>query len=401
MIELQPSGIAHGGEAIARLDGKAHFVEGAMPGERVSAEVVKDGGSWARAELVEVLEPSPQRVDPPCRHFDECGGCQWQFAEYQAQLEWKQSVVEGQLAHLGRMSDPPVRATVAPGDPYHYRNRMDFAVEAGRPALRRRRSRDLTALDECLLLEPRLAELLEAAGDLGRAEGITLRIGVTTGETLAVIEGPVPKGIESWGCSVAKKKGRFPKPIIGTGEIHETVGGVTFRITGHAFFQSNTAGAAVLVDLVDEALAPGPADVLLDAYAGGGLFGLTVGRNAARLLAIESSPLGINDLIFNARSAGIRGRIEEGTVEQAAAELEDEWTIAVVDPPRTGLGREGAAAVVRTRPRAIAYVSCDPAALARDTRLLAEAGYSLDWAAPVDMFPQTFHIETVASFVAG
>jgi 23S rRNA (uracil1939-C5)-methyltransferase len=401
VIELHPTDVAHGGEAVGRLDGKAHFVDGAMPGERVLGEVVKETASWARVELRRIVAPSPQRVEPPCRHFGTCGGCQWQYADYPAQLEWKRTIVAGQLAHLGRIAEPPVRPTVAVGPAYGYRNRVDFEVRDGRPAFHRRRSHDLEPIAECLLLHPLLADLFDRLGDLGEARRLTLRCATTSGETLAVISGPVPPGAASWGCSVSHRSRGELRSIVGDGTIVESVSGMGFRITGDAFFQNNTPGAEVLVSLVREALAPRSDDTLLDAYAGGGMLGVTVGRDAGGVIAIEADPLAVQDLVHNAAAAGIDHLIVEGTVAEAVPEIDDPWEIAVVDPPRNGLGIKGVEAVTTGTPRAIAYVSCDPASLARDCRYLAEAGYSLDWAAPVDMFPQTFHIETVAAFSAG
>lgn len=401
MIELRPTGVAHGGEAVARVDGKTHFVDGAMPGERVLGEVVKETASWARVELLRVLEPSPQRVEPPCRHFDTCGGCQWQYADYAAQLEWKQTIVAGQLAHLGRIAEPPVRPTVATGPAYGYRNRVDFEVLDGRPAFHRRRSHDLEPIAECLLLHPLLADLFGRLGDLGEARRLTLRCSTTSGETLAVISGRVPESAASWGCSVSQRHHGDLRPVVGDGTIVESIFGLGFRITGDAFFQNNTTGAEILVSLVREALSPQRDDTLLDAYAGGGMFGITVGREAGGVIAVEADSLAVQDLLCNAAAAGMDHLILEGTVEEAIPEIDDPWDISVVDPPRDGLGISGVAAVTTGRPRAIAYVSCDPASLARDCRSLAEKGYRLQWAAPVDLFPQTFHIETVAAFSAG
>ncbi|MBI5157614.1 MAG: class I SAM-dependent RNA methyltransferase [Acidimicrobiia bacterium] len=401
MIELHPTDVAHGGEAVARVEGKAHFVEGAMPGERVLGEVIKDGGSWARVELHRIVERSPHRIEPPCAHFGVCGGCQWQFAEYPIQLEWKRTILAGQLAHLGKIVEPPVRDTVMVGAPFGYRNRADFRVAGGGPAFHRRRSHDLEPIDECLLLHPSLAELYARLGDLGDATAVTLRIAVTTGARLAVVEGQVPATATDWGCSVSyRRRGRL-SAVIGDGTITETVAGATFRITGDAFFQNNTAGAEMLVALVREALVPRIGDTLLDAYAGGGLFGITVGRDLAAVIAVESDPLAVSDLRHNAATAGLAVRIIEGAVEQAVPLIGGRWDLAVVDPPRDGLGVKGVEAVAAGRPRTIAYVSCDPASLARDARYLGERGYRLLWAAPVDLFPQTFHIETVAAFSAG
>jgi 23S rRNA (uracil1939-C5)-methyltransferase len=198
---------------------------------------------------------------------------------------------------------------------------------------------------------------------------------------------------------VVQRRGHRLAPVAGAQSIVETVAGVALRITADTFFQNNTAGAEALVALVAEALEPRPDEVLLDAYAGGGLFGLTVGRAAASVIAVESSDAAVADLRRNARTASMPVRAVAGAVEAALPHL-GTWQIAVADPPRTGLGERGVQAIVGGRPRAVAYVSCDPASLARDTRALMAAGYRLDWAAPVDLFPQTFHIETVAAFRA-
>lgn len=399
MIELTPSDIAHGGEAVARVDGKAHFVAGAMPGELVTATVTLDKGAWARANLVDVVEPSPNRVTPPCPHFAACGGCQWQFADYPSQLEWKRSIVAGQLRHLGRVDDPPVRETVAPGPEYRYRNRMDYRVLGGSPALHRHKSNELVALTECSLLRPELAELFDRLGDLRGADRVTLRIAVASGEMLVVVRGELPEAHATWGCSVVKAGRDGLDTIIGSPSIHETVAGVDLRITGEAFFQNNTDGAAALVALAKEALDAGPDDTLLDAYAGGGLFALTAGAAAGRVIAVEVGSTAFNDLRHNARSSGREIRVVRGALEEVAGTLDEYWTLAIVDPPRTGLRADGVAAITATGPRTIVYVSCDVASLARDARMLGDAGYHLDWATPVDMFPQTFHVETVARFV--
>jgi 23S rRNA (uracil1939-C5)-methyltransferase len=400
VIELVPEDIAHGGEAVGRLYGKAHFVAGVIPGERVQGRVVVDKGSWARVELERVLEPSPDRVEPPCPHFQACGGCQWQYADYSAQLRWKASIVAGQLAHLGGMQDPPVREAVAAGPPYGYRNRMDFRVADGRPALHRRRSKQLVPLDECSLLHPELRSLFDALGPLEGVRKLILRIGATTGERLVIVEGTVPEQAAGWGTSVAQRTRQGLRVIKGSGEIHEEIDGVTLRITGGSFFQNNTDGADRLVGLVAEALHPERIDTMLDAYAGGGLFGATVGRDAGRVLAVEASPMSLHDLRHNLAGSGVADhRVVAGAFEEEAFHLDEYWDLAVVDPPRRGLGIGGVAAVTAATPRVIAYVACDPASLARDRRHLADAGYELEWVTPVDLFPQTYHIEAVARFV--
>ena len=388
--------MAHGGEAVGRADGKAIFVDGALPGEEVEVEILEDRGSWARAALVSVIEPSGDRVEPKCGHFGRCGGCQWQFAPRETQAIWKKDTVAGQLQHLGKIADPDVRSTVTPGPAFGYRNRMDFRVEQGKPALYRRRTRELEVLNECPLLSESLSGMLDEVGDLSPLRRITLRVGSNTGDRLAIVSGRVPDTAGGWSFPVcAVRRGR-PEPIHGEPFLSEKIGETTFRVTASAFFQNNTAGAGSLVDLVGEALNVAETDVLLDAYAGGGLFALTVGRNARRVVAVESAGMAADDLAHNSRVAGVEVERFSTPVESGIGGAV--WSVAVCDPPRTGLGVDGVAAITTATPRAIAYVACDPASLARDARLLGEAGYDLDYAVPVDMFPQTFHIETVARF---
>ncbi|NOX21868.1 MAG: class I SAM-dependent RNA methyltransferase [Actinobacteria bacterium] len=400
MIELTTTDIAHGGEAIARLNGKTHFVAGALPGEVVLASVVRDKGSWARADLVEVRQPSPDRIDPPCPHHGVCGGCQWQFAPHALQLGWKQEILAGQLSHIGGIDPAVVRPAIAPSEGYHYRNRMDFKVLNGRLALTKRRSRDLTPIDSCHISAPRIAELAARLGPLDGVQQITLRVSHATDDIVVVIRGRVPAHAGEWQVDVGHRDRREFSPVIGDCTMIERIGDVDLRISGDAFFQNNTLGAEVMVSLVTEILEIDETDTLLDAYAGGGLFAATVGQPAERVLAIESHPLAVRDLRRNLkRHLGDAGEVVRGTVEDRVESLDEYWTKAIVDPPRTGLGADGVAAVTAATPSRIAYVSCDPASLARDAKLLDEYGYTLEHCTPVDMFPQTFHIESVASFV--
>lgn len=389
--------MAHGGEGVGRHHGKTIFVAGAIPGERVKVRISHEKASWARAELAEVIEPAESRRSPPCSHFGACGGCQWQYLQYQAQLQWKASIVAGQLRHLGQITDALLDPIVAPGPPFAYRNRMTFHVADGRGGLYRVRSRELVPLSACLLLTPLLAELYPRLVDLDGVRELTLRAGVRTGELLALVKGKVPAGARTWGVQVAHLKGRSFEPVIGEAHLHELVAGVRFRISGVGFFQVNTNGADALVRLVEDALQPAADETLLDAYAGVGLFSATVGRSAGRVVAVESNSRAAADLHHNLAGAGVgEAEVVGGRLETVP--LTGTWDVAVCDPPRAGLGRAGIEAVTSGSPRRLAYVSCDPASLARDARMLAEYGYALVQATPVDLFPQTFHIETVARF---
>lgn len=398
MIELHPHDMAHGGEAVARKDGKAHFIAGAMPGEVVTGTVVQDKGSWARVALVDVVESVEGRREAPCRHATTCGGCQWQHADESLQHLWKRQTIIGQLEHLGRVTNPSVHEIVAVSDNFHYRNRMDFHVVDGRPALYRERSNDLVALDECLLLAPPIQAIFDRLVDLGDIERLTLRCGVNTGDVMIVVEGDVPESVLKLGVPVVKQTRHGLEPVIGDATLTEIVDGVTFEIPPEGFFQNNTAGAEALVAGVKAVLEVSDHETLLDAYCGVGLFGATVGQAAGRVLAIEASERATAFARRNLQSAGVDSKVIAGSVTRDIEAFDEYWDVAVVDPPRKGLTERGIEAVTSAMPRRIAYVSCDPASFARDTRILGGYGYEFVEATPVDLFPQTYHVEIIGRF---
>lgn len=360
--------MAHGGRAVGHHDGQVVFVQGAYPGETIEAEVTRSASRHLFAMASRIVEPSPDRIVAPCPHFGPCGGCQWQSAAYPAQLRWKQEIVADQLRFVGRLPEVDVRPTIAPGPEYGYRNRMDFKLVDGRPALNRIESHELVPIKICLLLAPPLRDLFDGLEVRSECERVTLRAGLRTGESLVLFD---------------DERGR----------LHETVAGVRFRITSRAFFQTNTDGAETLVRLVRDALQATASDVLVDGYAGGGLFSATVGAGCRKVVAVESDPVALGDLNANTRATVVNRRFE-----RCRALLPKSWDLAVVDPPRIGLGMASVNTMVSGRPRSIAYVSCDPATFARDAALLVAAGYRLDWVQPVDLFPQTYHIELVGAF---
>ena len=390
--------MAHGGEAVARKDGKAHFIAGAMPGEVVEAAVTDDRGSWARARLISIIEPSPLRQDPPCPHAHVCGGCQWQYADRDVQLGWKHDIVVSQLSHLGRMEDPPVGPTIAPGPSLGYRNRMDFHVTDGRAGLMRHRSNDVVPLDSCPLLDPILQPIFDRLGDLRGVDRITLRCGIRTGDVVIIVDGDVPDHAESWGAPVLRLERRKAVPVIGDAKLVEVVDDTPFAIPFTGFFQNNTHGADTLVDVVREAADLSEEETLLDGYCGVGLFGATVGKDAAFVLGIDSIPDAVEFARRNLDRAGVNSHLVTGSVTKDIERLDAYWDVAIVDPPRKGLGERGVEAVTSALPRRVVYVACDPASLARDSRILAGVGYDLIEATPIDLFPQTYHVEVVATF---
>jgi len=413
-ITLDLTGIAHGGEAFGRHGGKVIFVAYALPGERVVARVVEEHRSWARAELVEVLTPAEDRIEPPCPYFgpDQCGGCQWQHIRYERQLVLKQEVVIDQLRRLGHIPEPPVRPTLAVGEPFGYRNHVQLAVDPeGRLGFRRAGSQDVIPIDRCLLLHPMLDELYhtlelgdeeEPAAQLaGWLHRVTLRVGVTTGQSLVIFEtrrDELPELEVDFPVScVLLTRGGQTQPLIGPPYIEEDVAGRRYRISANSFFQVNTPGAEVLVSLVREYLDPHPEETLIDAYCGVGLFGLAMQGRIGRLIGIEESPDACEDFAWNAQDwEPERVELHEGRVEEVLRVINEPIDLVVVDPPRAGVGKEALAELTRLAPRRIVYVSCDPATLARDAAYLQAHKYRLVEVQPVDLFPQTFHIESVS-----
>ncbi len=404
-IALCLTDMAHGGSALGRHEGKVIFVPYALPGEKATVDILEDKRRFARARLLELHTASPDRVTPPCPFFGECGGCQWQHADYPAQLAFKTDIVRDQLIRLGKFADPPVQDTLASPAPWQYRNHVQFALDRlGRLGFRALASRRIVPVDECLLLHPLLDELfvaldLGAEGALPPLKRLSLRAGTNTGDQMIIFETveDEPPQLEvdfPLSCVLLLNDGRIAN-LIGHNHIVEQVAGRSFRISAGSFFQVNTPQAETLIRLVKEYLSPRGDETLLDGYCGVGTLGLTLADQVAHVIGIESAPTAVEDFHINAE--GIENvAILPGLLEEVLPGLETPVDLAVVDPPRTGVHADALAALARLAPQRIVYVSCDPATLARDGRTLADAGYKLAIAQPVDMFPQTYHVETVS-----
>lgn len=398
---LHIESLAHLGAGIARDGGKVVFVPYTAPGDLVRARLVEDKPRFARAVLEEVLEPSPYRVDPLCPYFGDCGGCQWQHVDYATQTQYKSRIMAEQLAHVGRLPGVDVRPTIGMGDPWGYRNSARLTVGPnGALGFQRAESHEVVAVEDCLILHPLLRDLLRTLDvEFPELRALTLRASTRTGERMIVLEtaGDEPPEMEvdiPVSCVLALEDGRVAT-LIGETAIHEEVAGRRYRISPTSFFQVNTWGAERLVEIVAEALEPQGWERLLDLYCGVGLFGLALAGRVGEVVGVESAPSAVADALVNAEGMD-NVTLVEGFAEEAMAALEGGFDLAIVDPPRGGVHPAALRALVEKRPRRIAYVSCEPTTLARDCAALAGAGYRLRWVQPVDMFPQTYHIESVA-----
>lgn len=432
VLELRIGPVAHGGHCVARHEGRVVFVRHALPGERVLARVEAAGESdrfW-RADAVEVLEPSPDRVVAPCPLAGpgRCGGCDWQHADLAAQRRMKGDVVREQLQRLGHVdlgSVPGLAGLTAeplpvPGradDGLGWRTRMRFAVDGeGRVALRRHRSHELVPVPHCPIAHAEVDATGVGTRRWGRAEAVEVVAAATDGDEpqrLVVVEPPPSARVSAPAlaaeASLALRTPEGLRRLRGRTWVEEHLrpDGVErrFRVTGSGFWQVHPAAPRVLVDAVLAAAAPRPGERAVDLYCGVGLFtaalALRVGP-AGAVLGVESDARAVADARRNLHDLP-QVTLEAGRVERALPRLvHDGWSradVVVLDPPRAGAGRAVLDAVLAMRPRVVVYVACDPAALARDVALAAAGGYRLAGLRALDLFPMTQHVECVATIV--
>ena len=374
------------GEAMADFDGYNVFVAGGIPGERVVAEVVKVHRKYVSAKVVDVLEASPDRVEPPCPYYGECTGCQWQHLSYDAQLKTKHEKVTDALQRVGELADPPVSEVRPSPDQLGYRNHARFTINRdGALGFINRETRQFVRIDKCLLMHQGVNDLLEELQDhCGETTQLSIRAGKYSGDFL----------IQPY----------LVHPEIGvlTGQKRytESVAGQDFLVSSPSFFQVNVEQAAAAADVVRDRLHLTAADVLLDAYTGVGTFAILLAPSVKRVIAVEESSAAVADAKQN---AGDLQNLEFvlGRTEDALRNLPVKPDVVVLDPPRSGCQPRALESLIEMAPSRVAYVSCDAETLGRDLKILCQGGYRLDEVAPLDMFPQTHHVECVALLSRG
>ena len=417
-LELVVGPVAHGGHCVARHQGRVVFVRHALPGERVVAEVVEgeDDDRFWRADAVEVLEPSPDRVTPPCPFAGpgRCGGCDWQHATPAAQRRLKADVVREQLRRLAGLDVAVhVEAVDGPGVDLErglgWRTRVQLAAdESGRLGFRRHRSHELELVDDCLIASPGVRETEVPRQRWPGAAGVEVVASAAGDDRLVVLTprrgararpATLPEGTS---FAVTDEDGvRRERGRTWVGEPVDLPGGArTFRVTGSGFWQVHPGAAEALVRAVLDAVRPRPGERALDLYAGAGLFAAALGQavgESGSVLAIEGDRRAAADArrnLHDLRHVTVQhGRVDARLGGATAGD------VVVLDPPRTGARRAVVEAVAALRPRVVAYVACDPAALARDVAFLGATGYRLECLRAFDLFPQTAHVECVALLV--
>ena len=407
----------YGGSFLARVDGKATFVPFVLSGERARIHIVDQKRGYSEAEADEILVPAPERAAASCRHFGVCGGCQYQHATYDAQLAYKLAILRETLLRGGVA--PPTEIAMLAAEPWAYRNRIRLAFDRdGRPGYRSRRSHAIVAVEECPIAAPLLVKAATASGEILRqrrspihAKEIAL---FCDSEQKALLLTLVAAGGSQSGLSefADALNERIPE-LIGAEIVNEGNGieaprraaqwgvdsllysaaGSQYRVDHGAFFQVNRW----LVDaLVTGVTSRESGRIAWDLFAGVGLFARQLASNFERVVAVESAPSAISALEENLSGMSAKA-VKASTLDflRKSASAQEKPNLIVVDPPRTGLGTETTTLLAAIGAPRLTYVSCDPATLTRDLKALIGSGYAIESMTLADLFPQTFHVETV------
>jgi 23S rRNA (uracil1939-C5)-methyltransferase len=407
-FDIQLEKHTYGGDTMGRLpDGRAMFVPYGLPGEHVRVRLTEDKKNFARGEIIEILESSLDRIPAKCKHFGECGGCHYQNLSYEKQVEIKTEILRDQLTRIGKIENPPVERLIACPTPWNYRNHIQFSLsENGKLGFVRALdgpgpSRNILEITECHLPEPSINDLwpqleFEPGTEI---EHVSLRTG-HEGDLMLTLESdssePPELEIEA-GISITHVYEENTVVITGSDHTLIRVLGRDFKVSASSFFQVNTVMTEKMVQYLLGHLSIDKSSTLLDVYCGVGLFSAFFAPKCKTVIGIESSPSACEDFIINLDEFD-NVELYEGLAEYVIGHLEAKPDVVLVDPPRAGLDKAVVDGIQKLKPRVIAYVSCDPSTLARDARRLIEGGYNLMQVTPFDLFPHTYHIESISIF---
>ncbi len=384
----------YGGDALSRVDGEVVLTPFLLPGERALI-ATESGGGVLRGRVIEVLQPSPHRVEAPCPIFTSCGGCQYQNATYEQQLAWKRDILREQLKRVGKIEFAGEIETLS-AEPWAYRNRVQVHMVKGTLGFLERGSHAVVNVESCPIASPAINEAIRKLREMmedSRFPDFVRSIELFSNETetqLNVLskERPVAKRFFEWAAEVI--------PGAGEGSLDYAAAGHVFRVSHNAFFQVNR----YLVDgLVDAAIGDAQGGSALDLYAGAGLFSMPLAKRFSKVVAVESAGDSVRDIEFNVERCGAKVETVRARVEHYLSDATKTPDFVVADPPRAGLGNDVVKSLVRLKPQRLAIVSCDPSTLARDLGGFLSNGYRIQKLTLADLFPQTFHMETVTHLV--
>lgn len=442
LAEVSITDLNDTGEGVGRLGERVVFVPNTVTGDRVLVRLVRLKSNYAIGKLQKLLEPSPHRIRPKCIVADKCGGCQWQHIDPAYQQLVKQNLVVQALEHIGGFTSPPVASILSADSPLAYRNKATYPLQRSatgqvQAGYYQQGTHQLINLNQCPVQDARLNPLLaEVKQDIekmgwsiydenrhqGRLRHLSLRIGRHTGEMLLTLIAADWK-LQDLEIQARKWLARYPKLVgvcincnphrtnvifgketrcvVGQPYFREEFAGLEFQLRSETFFQVNTEAAQALLNVIMEQLALKGDEVLVDAYCGIGTFTLPLAQRVQQAIGLEVQVASVEQAQLNAQLNGITNvTFQTGTVETLLPQLGIAPDVVLLDPPRKGCDRIVIETLLQTLPKHIVYVSCKPATLARDLKLLCQAGdYQLTHVQPADFFPQTPHVECAAFLV--
>ena len=436
LVPVTIEDISDTGEGIGHIDGFALFVSRAIPGDTVRARILKAKKTYAIAKAEEIITPAPGRVTPECPVAGSCGGCQLSFMSYEAQLAWKQKRVEDCISRIGGFTDVPVLPIIGMDNPRGYRNKGQFPVGTAGLGFYAGHSHRIVLTDSCPMLWPGHEAILAAVREYmrecavspyneetgrGLVRHVLMRKGFSTGEVLVcmVINGPMlPRAPRLWArlqeipgvvslsinintAATNVILGPETRTLFGSDTVTDFIGDVRFAISPASFYQVNPVQMKILYDTALSYAGLTGEEVVWDLYCGIGTISLFLARHAKRVYGVEIVPDAVADARANAKANHIDNAFfYEGAAENVVPRLLAEDSeglmrpdVVVVDPPRKGCDRALLETIVSMSPARIVYVSCDPATLARDMRILCDSGYKAERVQPVDQFPESVHVE--------
>jgi len=375
-MELIIESMSSEGHGVARHDGLVVFVEGTLPGDVVTAEMVKSKKSFANARIVEIVKHSPHRMNPPCGAAVNCGGCQLQHCDYSAQLDFKRQIVINALERIGGIKNPPVSEVIGMENPWNYRNKGRFFVKDGGIGMYERNSRNLVETPNCLIMHQNIVDAVAGLRGVAEDGEIMVRASFSEDDIIVTHNGKV---------------------ISSTSKIKEKIGDITYRLSAKSFFQVNPVQAGVLYDVALKQAGLDGTQTIVDAHVGCGGVMLQAAKLAKTAIGVDVEPAAISDAEFNAKLNKIdNAEFMCGSAEVVIPEILAERSkpdVIFLDPPRKGCGQPLLKAIAESKIPRVVYISCDPATLARDVKYLVAEGYALEAVQPVDMFPMTSKIE--------
>ncbi len=390
--ELRIEKWIYGGEGLGRLEGQVVLAPFAIPGERVRVRIVRSRPDLCRAEVEEVIEASADRVEPRCPYFGSCGGCHYQHAGYEFQLKQKALVLADVFRRIGKMEIPEPLGVVS-GEPWRYRNRVQVHFAGQQLGYMAAGSHSLRAVEQCPVASPKLEESMAALRVMLRDRRWPRFL---RSMELFTNEREVQLNVLASGQRVARRFFEWCAeriPGSDAAAIDYPAVGFQFRVSHKSFFQVNRF---LIDELVQSAVGGAEGDAAWDLYAGAGLFTLPLALRFRRVTAVEGGHSAASDLEFNAARAGLRVEVRRCSVEDFLDNEAAAPDFVIADPPRAGLDKRNVRNLIRLKPRRLVIVACDPATLARDVAALAGGGFRLSKITLVDLFPQTYHLETVA-----